>query len=274
MIFTMKQMNRSLWWSILSLVVAGLGSPLVAQEDFEAILDQAAEEMGSPFLDSEEPEAVVSDAANGLTFYFMALQPSSKVELYVREGKNYMLIRPAYNSFGSLHQLSRRAKLVFYEKESRMVEGEETSLYLPIFEVPAGGVANEFIVIYRPINGEQVAGKTYPLPILNLSPEVCPYEYLTVLNPFARELFLKIDEEVFRVPARQSLKYKFKIRRRGAGYVYLTVAWRKNNGEAQELVQTRIGMFEGSRGIALPYLNADGSGEMGLYVHRDHKPQR
>lgn len=270
----MKQMNRSLLWSILSLVVAGSGSPLVAQEDFEAILDQAAEEMGTPFLEAEEPDAVVSDAANGLSFYFMALQPSSNVELYVREGENYMLIRPSYNSFGSLHQLSKRDKLVFYEKESRLVEGEETILYLPFYEVAAGGVANEFVIIYRPADGEREAGKTYPLPILNLSEKVCPYEYLTVLNPFARELFLKIDEEVFRIPPRQSLKYKFKIRRRGAGYVYLTVAWRKTNGEAQKLVETRVGMFEGSRGIALPYLNADGTGQMGLYVHRDQKPQR
>lgn len=88
----MKQMNRSLLWSILSLVVAGSGSPLVAQEDFEAILNQAAEKMGTPFLEVEEPDAVVSDAANGLSFYFMALQPSSNVELYVREGENYMLM--------------------------------------------------------------------------------------------------------------------------------------------------------------------------------------
>ena len=270
----MKPAKRTLIWSLLALVVVGFSSPLVAQEDFEAILNQAAEEMGTPFLEVEEPDAVVSDAANGLSFYFMALQPSSNVELYVREGENYMLIRPSYNSFGSLHQLSTRAKLVFYEKESRMVEGEDTIVYLPFYEVPAGGVANEFVIIYRPVNGEREAGKTYPLPILNLSLDACPYEYLTVLNPFARELFLKIDEEVFRVPARQSLKYKFKIRRRGAGYVYLTVAWRKTNGEAQKLVQTRVGMFEGSRGIALPYLSADGTGEMGLYVHRDQKPQR
>ncbi len=259
---------------MLALVVAGLSSPLIAQEDFEAILNQAAEEQGSPFLNSEEPDAVVSDAADRLSFYFMALQPSAKVELYVQEGEDYMLIRPSYNTFGSLHQLSTRAKLVFYEKKSRMVEGKETILYLPFFEVPAGGAANEFVVIYRPINGERKAGKAYPLLILSLSPKACPYEYLTVFNPFARELFLKIDEDVFRVPARQSLKYKFKIRRRGAGYVYLAVAWRKTSGEAQKLVENRIGMFEGSRGIALPYLNADGSGGMGLYVHRDQKPQR
>tara|TARA_B110000977_G_scaffold194876_1_gene272288 strand:- start:447 stop:1259 length:813 start_codon:yes stop_codon:yes gene_type:complete len=270
----MKQTKRILLWSMLALVVAGLSSPLIAQQDFEAILNQGAEEMGTPFLEAEEPDAVVSDAADGLSFYFMALQPSAKVELYVQEGEDYMLIRPSYNTFGSLHQLSKRAKLVFYEKESRMVEGKETILYLPFFEVPAGGAANEFVVIYRPINGERKAGKAYPLPILNLSPDACPYEYLTVLNPFARELFLKIDEEVFRIPARQSLKYKFKIRRRGAGYVYLAVAWRKTSGEAQKLVETRIGMFEGSRGIALPYLSADGSGEMGLYVHRDQEPQR
>ena len=235
---------------------------------------EGAKDLMDPSLEVERPDAVVTEDENALAFYFMGLQPSAKVELYVQEGEDYMKIRPSYDTFGSLHRLSKRDKLVFYEKESRIVEGEEIILYLPLYQVAVGGDSSRFTVIYRPHDGARKPGKVYPLPVLNLSADACPYDYLTFLNPFGRELFVKIDEEVFRLPARQSLKYKFKIRRRSAGYVYLTVAWRKTNGEAQKLVQTRIGMFEGSRGIAVPYLNSSGSGEMGLYVHRDQKPKR
>ena len=120
-------------FAVAAMVASVFLSAQESAEDYEKMLNEGAKGLVDPTLPMEHPAPLDSGAKDGIRFYFTSLVPPGDLNLFVKEGKGYLPIRAAYDTFGSMHRLSRRSDLILCEKVIREVEGEEETIYQPLF---------------------------------------------------------------------------------------------------------------------------------------------
>ncbi len=261
------------WWkgcvrSLLLFVLAASAATLTAQEESDdEFLRKMANGTPDPSKPMEAPEAIDPEVEDGIRFYFTALEPAGDLELFVREGNSPIPIRPAYDTFGSLHQLSKRTSLTFYQKITEENEdGNEETRLVPAFRVACG--SEVFLVIYDGSLKGLIGGEQAPtLPTVALSTDTFPFGRLSVFNPFNEPLLIKMDGTTTSIPPRKVHQHPYTIDRPGAGYVAISL-FQQGESQLEKLLDTRIGVFDKSRAIALPYVASNGEGT-GLLVHRE-----
>lgn len=254
-------------FSTLLVLCLLLGSALPAQEESQdGMLQKMANAFTDPVKPMETPEAMRTDEKEKIRFYFTALEPAKPdLNLYIRKGTDAIQIRPAYDTFGMLHELPKRNSLIFYEKVVIKEGDEEKVSFVPIFQAQCS--SGRFLIIYRPVTSSGT-GTPASLPTINLSSKRFPYGSLTFFNPQNYPLVIEMDGQSKNLIPGETFSKPFTIRSRGAGYVQSRLFKRNQKGKMEKVLDTRIGMFEKSRGIGIPYLDSSGEG-MGFLVHRE-----
>ena len=252
---------------------------LSAQEpsdaEIEAMLEaeaEAMEKMGAESYNYDDgfqnPQALGQDLTGPvIEFYFAAIRKPEGGELYHLEGQDYQLIEPAFQTFGSMHRASKRNRLVFYEKMTKVVEDEEVTFYDPAYEISINNPNQPFAVLLPlRIKAERPQGEVYPLAAIDLSPNAIPRNQITFINSFDRPLAVKIGDVMEVLPAYGTLRQKFKTNARGAGRVRIALAIRETNGGAKKIYDRRIVLSENRRALAIPYLDP-GTNAVNVLTH-------
>jgi hypothetical protein len=265
------EMNLKLKITFLFVVFTTLVSlplTLEAQSASDAKMDEMNElerELGA----FEDPDAVGEElGGDALRFFFLAARPV-KQTFYYLEGEEYKTIQAAYNTFGHVHRISPRSKLVLYDKVTQTNEGQTKEAYVPLFTLSVGNVSDLFAV-FLPVVAPATDGRVHALRMLEFSPKVFPYNQVTFMNTLPKPVAVVVGESQGVVNPGEIIRSAYTTQRKGVGYLRVALAVRDVDGESKLLYNRRIPVFKDERTLAIPI--ADPMGRKGIEVitHRDH----
>lgn len=230
-------------------------------------LIEAAKEVEDTQVVFEQPSAVAGDmGADALEFFFLSAQPVDQT-FYFLEGADYKAIRPAFNSFGHLHRISSRSRLVLFEKIHKVEDSQQLEVYQPAFFLDVGQRSELFAVIL-PIFFEGAKGGM-PLQAIDFTEEMFPYNQLTFMNTLPREILVILGEQRKILRPGQIIRSSYSIVRKGVGRVKLTLAIREENNSGKLLFNRRMLVYENERTIAIPISEPSVDDAIEILTYRD-----
>ena len=254
-----------LLFMIFALLLGGL-STLQAEAESEEMFEDL------DVFDKEEafelPDAVGTDLDDdALRFFLLTAHPTKQV-YYYREGDAYRPIRAAFNTFGNVHRISPRPKLVLFKKVTQTVEGKVKVAYVPVFEINVERRPDLFAVFVPHVPGT-AAGKVYGMRSIDFTKKHFPLNQVTFINTLPKPLAVALEGNRGVVQPGELLRASYKTGRKGAGYLKVALAIRGAEGDAKLLYNKRISVFKDERILAIPIADPWGREAVKVLTYRD-----
>lgn len=269
----LKRFTRTVFFILIASI--HLPAQEVSDAEIKAMLEaeaEAMEKLGGGSFDYDDgfqnPQALGQDLDGPvIEFYFAAIRKPGGDELYHLEGQDYQRIEPAFQTLGSMHRASKRDRLVFYEKITRIVEGETITSYDPAYEIPVQNPNQPFAALLPlQVDPERPQGTVYRMAAIDISPSAIPRNQITFINSFNRPLAVKMNSSLEVLPAYGRLQQKFSANARGTGRVRIALAIKETDGNAKKIYDRNIILSENRRALAIPYLDP-GTNAVNVLTH-------